>query len=62
VLCNTSWLTPTMLGIAIAIVKPNGTQTRFMFGWAWDNLAQVVSPVIFPPDLVPQRGRRLAVR
>jgi phage gp46-like protein len=64
VLCNTVWLSPTMMGIAVAIVKPNGTQTRFMFGWAWQNLAVVPSPIVFPPDLtpLPQRRRRLALR
>jgi phage gp46-like protein len=61
VLCNTAWLSSTMLGIAIAIIKPNGTETRFMFGWAWSGLASLASPVQFPPDLAPQR-RRLAVR
>ena len=45
VLVNTQWVTSTMLGIAIAITKPDGTQTRFMYGWAWDNLATVPSPV-----------------
>lgn len=45
VLVNTQWITSTMMGIAIAITRPNGTQTRFMFGWAWDNLANVPSPV-----------------
>jgi phage gp46-like protein len=65
VLCNTTWLSPTMMGIAIALIKPDGTQTRFMFGWAWQDLASVPSPVLFPPDLTPlppQRRRRLAVR
>ena len=47
VFCNTMWLTPTMLGIAIAIVKPDGTQTRFMFGWAWSGLATLSSAVSF---------------
>lgn len=44
-LVNTMWITPTMLGIAIAITKPDGTETRFMYGWAWENLATVPSPV-----------------
>jgi phage gp46-like protein len=44
---NTSWLSPTMLGIAVAIIKPDGSQTRFMFGWAWSGLAVVASPVRF---------------
>lgn len=45
VLVNTQWVTPTMLGIAIAITKPNGTVSRFMFGWVWSGLATVPSPV-----------------
>jgi phage gp46-like protein len=45
---NTRWLSSTMIGIAVAITRPNGAQTRFMFGWAWDQLAVVNSPVYFP--------------
>jgi phage gp46-like protein len=45
IIVNTQWVTATMMGIAVAITKPNGTQTRFMFGWAWDNLATLPSPV-----------------
>jgi phage gp46-like protein len=45
ILVNTQWITSNMMGIAIAITQPNGTQTQFMFGWAWDNLAIVPSPV-----------------
>jgi phage gp46-like protein len=62
--CNTAWLTPTMLGIAVLITKPDGSQTKFMFGWAWDNLAVMTSPMPWPPDFggaVPVRRRR-AVR
>jgi phage gp46-like protein len=56
VLCNTSWVTPTMLGIAIAIIRPDGTETRFRFGWAWQSLATVRSPVaIVDPFLDLQR-------
>lgn len=44
-LVNTQWITATMLGIAVAITRPNGSQTRFMFGWAWQGLAVVPSPV-----------------
>jgi phage gp46-like protein len=62
VLCNTAWLSSTMLGIAIAIVKPNGSETRFMCGWAWSGLASLASPIVFPPDLAPQGRRRLAFR
>lgn len=46
--CNTRWLTPTMLGIAVAIIRPDGSETRFRYGWAWDNLAVLQSPVRFP--------------
>lgn len=45
VLVNTQWVTPVMLGIAVAITRPNGAETRFMYTWAWDNLAIVASPV-----------------
>jgi phage gp46-like protein len=45
IVVNTQWITTTMMGIAVAITRPNGSQTRFMFGWAWDNLARVPSPV-----------------
>jgi phage gp46-like protein len=53
ILCNTGWLGPNMLGIAVAIIKPDGTASRFMFGWAWTGLAVVSSPVAFPPSLLP---------
>jgi phage gp46-like protein len=45
IIVNTQYVTRAMMGIAIAITRPDGTQTRFMFGWAWDNLATVPSPV-----------------
>jgi phage gp46-like protein len=45
ILVNTQYLSPTMMGIAIALTKPDGSQTRFMFGWAWAGLAVVPSPV-----------------
>ena len=58
---NTMWITPTMLGIAVAIVKPDGSVTRFRFGWVWTGLAVVPSPVRivdpFPPSLAPARIR-----
>jgi len=31
----------TMLGIAIAIRQPDGSMTRFVYGWAWEDLAVV---------------------
>ena len=42
--CNTAWITSTMLGIAVAIIKPDGSETRFRYAWAWDALATVWSP------------------
>jgi phage gp46-like protein len=42
---DTRWITPTMLAIAILITKPDGSLTRFTFGWAWEGLASVASPV-----------------
>ena len=43
VFVDTRWLGnpngSTMMGIAIAITKPDGSLTRFVYGWAWDNLA-----------------------
>lgn len=45
IIVNTQWVTRSMMGIAVALTKPDGSQTRFMFGWAWDNLAIVPSPV-----------------
>jgi phage gp46-like protein len=51
VIVNTSWLgtsaTP-ILGIGVAIVKPDGSMTRFLFGWAWQGLAVLPSPVRVP--------------
>src|SRR5215469_13702660 len=38
---DTQWLGrdpgSTMLGIRVVILKPDGSSTRFTFGWAWDN-------------------------
>jgi phage gp46-like protein len=45
---DTRWVGPagtTLLGIAVAITKPDGTETRFTYGWAWQGLATVRSPV-----------------
>lgn len=65
VVVDTRWLGPetgsTMLGIAIAITKPDGSETRFVFGWAWESLAVLritaqASPMIAPP----QRRRAVA--
>jgi phage gp46-like protein len=50
--CNTMWLGApagsTTLGIAIAIVRPDGSLTRFTFAWAWRGLATLQSPVQVP--------------
>lgn len=45
IVVNTQYITANMMGIAVAFTKPDGTQTRFMFGWAWAGLATVPSPV-----------------
>jgi phage gp46-like protein len=48
---DTQWLGSTgstTLGIRVVIVKPDGSATRFTFGWAWDNLA-TLPPLTFPP-------------
>jgi phage gp46-like protein len=55
VVVNTSWVGSagsTLLGIGIAIVKPDGSLTRFAFGWAWQGLATLSSPVAVPPAVV----------
>jgi phage gp46-like protein len=55
---NTSWNGPagsTMLGIGIAIVKPDDSLTRFLFGWAWQGLAVLPSPVSVPPAAMRRR-------
>lgn len=61
---DTRWLGnpvgSTMLGIAIAITKPDGTMTRFVYGWAWDNLAILrVTSQVAPVTLSPS-SRRVA--
>lgn len=45
ILVNCQYVTSTMLGIAIALTRPNGSVTRFMYGWAWNDLANLWSPV-----------------
>ena len=58
--CNTMWLGgagSTALGIAIAIIKPDGSLTRFTFAWAWAGLATLPSPMFVPP--VPMRQLRM---
>lgn len=59
---DTRWLGnetgSTMLGIAIAITKPDGSMTRFVFGWAWDNLATLRVVAQGPP--IAATVRRIA--
>jgi phage gp46-like protein len=55
-ICNTMWLSSTMIGIAVAIIKPDGSETRFKFGWAWTGLATLWSPVQIP-DPFPELQR-----
>jgi phage gp46-like protein len=43
--CNTQWVGSTMLAIAVAITKPNGSETRFRYALTWDALATLWSPV-----------------
>ena len=50
VMVDTRFLARNMIGIAVAIVKPDGSVTRFMYGWAWSNLATVPSPVQMVPS------------
>jgi phage gp46-like protein len=61
VIVNTSWLGlagSTLLGIGIAIIKPDGSLTRFTFGWAWQGLASLASPVAVPPPQLTFRRAR----
>ena len=54
VVVDTRWLGgpgSTALGIAIAITKPDGTMTRFVYAWAWDESARLVVPAPPPPRL-----------
>lgn len=62
---DTQWLQPsgggTFLGIRIVITKPDGSMTRFTFGWAWDNLA-TLRLTASPPPFALQQGGAYAVR
>lgn len=53
IVVDTRWLGnptgSTMLGIAVAITKPDGTLTRFVYGWAWENLAELRAVAQGPP-------------
>lgn len=61
VFVDTRWIGPevgsTMLGIAIAITKPDGSLTRLVFGWAWDNLATLRIAAQGPPIVAPVPSR-----
>ena len=54
---DTQWLTPsgagTFLAIRIVITSPDGSMTRFTYGWAWDNLAVLKLAVQAPPFALP---------
>ena len=50
----------TMLGIAIAITQPDGSVSRFVYGWAWDNLAVLRVGAQAPPVGAFNPGRRAA--
>lgn len=61
VVVDTRWVGgpgTTMLGIAIAITKPDGSLTRFVFGWAWDGLASLRVTAQGPPLVAPVPDRR----
>ena len=65
VVVDTRWLDNpiggTMMGIAIAITKPDGSMTRFVFGLAWDNLASLRAVSQGPPiAALPLTRRRIA--
>lgn len=52
ILCNTRWLSPEpsttpILGIALAIIRPDGSHSQFQFMLVWENLAILRSPVRF---------------
>ena len=50
----------TMLGIAIAITKPDGSLTRFVYGWAWEDLASLRAVAQGPPIAALPLRRRIA--
>jgi phage gp46-like protein len=56
---DTQWLGlagSTFLGIRIVIIKPDGSMTRFTYGWAWDDLATLRLTVQPPPFALPSRA------
>jgi phage gp46-like protein len=59
---DTQWLGnavgSTFLGILVIITEPNGSMTRFTFGWAWDSLAVLTLSTNPPPLLIPATATR----
>jgi phage gp46-like protein len=64
VVVDTRWIGAevgsTMLGIAVAISQPDGSLTRFVFGWAWQDLAVLRVTSQGPPIVPPVPLRRIA--
>jgi phage gp46-like protein len=64
VVVDTRWIGPetgsTMLGIAVAITQPDGTMTRFVYGWAWQDLAVLRVTAQGPPIAAMSSLRRIA--
>lgn len=62
---DTQWLQPagggSFLAIRIVITSPDGSMTRFTYGWAWDNLAVMRLTLQAPPFALPGAARH-AVR
>jgi phage gp46-like protein len=64
VVVDTRWLgnavgaASTMLGIAVAITKPDGSLTRFVYGWAWEDLASLRAVAQGPPIAAAASLRR----
>ena len=52
---NATWLSTTMIGLAVAITKPSGSETRFMFAWAWASLALARLADLFPRSVSAAR-------
>jgi phage gp46-like protein len=59
---NARWVTPTMLGLTIILVRPNGARTRFMFDWAWNDLATWGGPLPYGTAARRIGVSRLAIR
>jgi phage gp46-like protein len=55
---DTTWanaVNTTFLAIRIVITEPNGSETRFTYGWAWENLAALRISTQAPPFALPTR-------